>query len=76
MIIRDKSPPILPSSYATVIGRNDNQRNLIGYACIEKDSQFSYVTVCEHIYKNTRLCCRYTKVNKYIHYILQINHSL
>ena len=44
MIIRGKSPSLLPSSYATVINRS-NQRHLIGYTWIEKDSQFSDVTV-------------------------------
>ena len=43
MIIRGKSPPLLPSNYATVINRNDNQRHPIGYTWIEKHSRFSYV---------------------------------
>ena len=38
MIVRGKSPPLLPSSCATVINRNYNQRHLIGYTWIEKDS--------------------------------------
>ena len=37
MIIRGKSPPLLSSSYASVIKRNNNQRHLIRYTCIEKD---------------------------------------
>ena len=44
MIIRGKSPPLLPSSYATVINRNDNKRHLVGYTSIEKNSRFSKVT--------------------------------
>ena len=31
-------PPLLHSGYATVINRNDNQRHLIRYTWIEKDS--------------------------------------
>ena len=38
MIVRGKSPTLLPSSYATVININDNQRHLIGYTWIEKGS--------------------------------------
>ena len=40
MIIRGKSPPVLPSSYATVIGRNDSQRYLIGMLGLKKTVNF------------------------------------
>ena len=63
IITRGKSLPLPPSSYVTVINRNDNQR-LIGYTWIEENSRFSYVTVCENIHKITRICFRYSKVNK------------
>ena len=56
MIIRDKSPPLFPSRYATLINRNDNQKHLIGYTWIETNSQILQVTVCESIYKYTSLC--------------------
>ena len=49
MIIRGKSPPLFPSSYTTVFKRSGNQRHLIGYTWIEKDSPFSDTTVCENI---------------------------
>ena len=73
MIIRGKSPLLIPSNYSTVINRNENQRHLIGYTWIEKDSGFSEVAVRENIYQSTRLCFRYTKVNKYFSGNLQIN---
>ena len=73
--IRGKPPLSLPSIYATDINRNDNQRHLIEYIWIEY-SRSPYARVCENIYKNARLCYRCTKVNKYFHYILQINYSL
>ena len=63
MIIRGMSPPLLPSSYATVINRNDNQRHLIGYTLIEKSSRLSYIKV-KNVYKRTLSYYRYTKVKK------------
>ena len=77
MIISGQSPTLLPSSYVTVMNRNDNQRHLIGYTWIEIISQFltlQYVKIS--VCKNTLLCYRYTRENKYFHYIRQINHSL
>ena len=53
MIIKGKSPPLLPSSNATVINRNDNHRHLIRHTWIEKNSRLSYVKVYENIYKGT-----------------------
>ena len=64
MIIRGKPPSLLPSSYVTVINRNDNQRHLIGYTLIEKNSRLSYIKVCENIYKSTLPYYRYTKLKK------------
>ena len=75
MIIRGQSPPLLPSSYVTVINRNDNQRHLNGYTWIEKISQFptlQYVKMSITPF----FCYRYTKENKHFHYIHEINHSL
>ena len=40
LIIREKSFPLLLSSYATIINRIDNQRHLIGYTWIEKHKIF------------------------------------
>ena len=40
MIIRGNSPPLLPSSHATVISKNDNERNIIEYSWIEKTVDF------------------------------------
>ena len=75
MIISGQSPPLLPSSYVTVINRNDNQRHLNGYTWIEKISQFltlQYVKMSITPF----FCYRYTKENKHFHYIHEINHSL
>ena len=36
MLIRGKSPPLLRSSYTTVINKNGNQKHLIRYIWIEK----------------------------------------
>ena len=66
MIITGKSPPLLPSSNATVINRNDNQRHLIGYTWIEKNG---IIKVCQNTYKSTLPYYRYTKENKHFHSI-------
>lgn len=71
MIIRGKSPSLLLSSYATVINRND--KNIWLDILRLKRNRFSKVTVYESIYKNARLCYRYTKVNKY--YITSLHSS-
>ena len=72
MIVRGKSPPLLPSSYVSVINGSDSKRHLIGYNWTEKTVDF---LTLQYV-KNNCLCCRYTKVDKYFYYILQINHSL
>ena len=76
MIIRGQSPPLLPSSYITVINRNDNQRHLIGYTWIEKISQFLTLQYVKISIKTPFFFYRYTKENKYFHSIRKINHSL
>ena len=43
-----------------------------GYTWIEKDSQFSYNTVCKNIYENT---CRYYRYTKVIPKLIIINRS-
>ena len=40
MIVRGKSPPLLPSSYASVINGSDSKRHLIGYNWTEKTVDF------------------------------------
>ena len=75
MIVRGKSLPLLLSSYATVINRNDNQRHLIGYTWIGH-TRLSYIAVCENVYKSTLPYHRSTKENKYFHYIRQIYYCL
>ena len=76
MIIRGQLPPLLPSSYVTVINRNGNQRHLIGYTWIEKISPFLTLQYVKISVKTPFFCYRYTEENKYFHYIHQINHSL
>ena len=76
VIISGQSPALLPSSYITVIIRNDNQRHLIGYTWIEKISQFLTLQYVKISIKTPFFCNRYTKENKYFHHIHQINHSL
>ena len=72
IIIRGQSPPLLPSSCVTVINRNDNQRHLIGYTWIEKISQFLILQYVKISIKTPFFCYRYTKENKYFHYIRQL----
>ena len=52
MITRDQSPPLLPSSYVTVLNRNDNQRHLIGYTWIEKSVKFLHYSMHKYLQKH------------------------
>ena len=81
MIISGQSPFLLPSSYFTVINRNDSQRYLIGYTWIEKISHFLTLQYVKISIKSLFFCYRYTIESKYFYFtfitfIRQINHSL
>ena len=76
MIISGQSPPLPPSSYVTVINRNNNKRHLIGYIWTEKINQFLTLLYVEISIKTPFFCYRYIKESKYFNYIRQINHSL
>ena len=67
-------PLSLPSSYITVINRNDNQRHLIGYTWIEKISQFLTLQYVKISIKTPFFFYRYTKKNALLLHC-QINHS-
>ena len=76
MIITGKSPPLLPSSNATVINRNDNQRHLTGYTWIEKNGflALNYVKIPIKVPYLTTDILR--KANTFIPFVKLIIHSL
>ena len=57
IIIRGRSPPLLPFSNVTVINRTDNQKHLVGYTWIEKISQFLTLQYVKISIKTPSFCC-------------------